>query len=579
MTVTSTRWFALCVWLSACVCLGTAEQLQAQGLPPKVIVWQGSANTPAVGHYGILGEVARPGVYSASQELTLQRLVEAAGGLSAQAVPSVRIIRTERAGQSLYFNPTGHDRLQAGDYVVVDRNSAPAMNGEARPADPVIWIGIAGVHSRPVVVPVEPADAQLTTIMVALGQSQELARSARVMLPPGSPMMTSTNYFLPNGTVIAVPPALLVLKHLPKDFQEVQAIAATSPLPPPPSFANVSQPQLVPNPVPVPPPAGQPSDTVGTQPYRTPFDQELSASTVPFSSMPVQDTAASPASLPAPGSRLAPTITAPPPPDAGPVSITANLTANLDQQESSGAADIVGEMSIPKKSATFNAWQMLGIAGTVASLVGVALGTRQYLDHTTTPAKSPLPARNTSRISPEMFAEAAERAAHLRHPPVEPNHEPAKTVAAPAPAPPPPVIRESLSDILQRKTPIQQEGAELPHAVRLHARPIKAETIYGVDPLHDGPPNAPHLPVAELAPIDLKLEVDQPAEPFLPRPHFALKRTSVVGETEQTEPMQLAAEPPEVSQASALPEPLPEDPRFQSPIERALARLQRGRHA
>jgi|GEM_PF-3208473 len=584
MTATGTRWIAYCVGLAAGVCLFLTHPLHAQGLPPKVIVWQNPA-TASIGHYAILGEVARPGTYGSSEEMTLQRLVAAAGGLSAQALPAVRIIRTERAGQSLYFNPSGHDRLNAGDFVVVDRNSLPAMNGEPLRSEPIVWIGIAGVSQRPVVVPVEPGDAHLPTIMLALGQSQELARSARVMLPPGSPpLLANQAQMLPNGTIIALPPGLLVWGRLP-DFPESQAIpdAGTQPSP---RFAQVTNPATAPVPV---PPLTEPAATVGAEPYHTPFDQELSASTLPFSSVPVQDTAASPASLPAPGSRLAPTqnVAPPPPTVAGPVPVTANLTANMEQQLTSDA-DIVGEMSPPPKQSTFNVWQMLGIAGTVASLVGVALGTRQYLDRaTTSQAVQPLP-RNSSRISPEMFAAAAERVVSRRavEPELPREQYPARELPpTPQPIKAPPVQRESLSDLLQRKTPIEQELADLPLVSQLpltsqvSGRTAKSETIYGVDAPHAGPASAPHLPEAQLTPIDLKLEVDPPREPVLPRPHFALKPSSNPIASEVAIPMAIISEGGAATDTAASTATLPDDPRFQSPIERALARLQRGRRA
>lgn len=586
MTVTSTRWLAFCVWLSACVMGGAYESASAQGLPPKVVQWQGNAsNQTVLQGYGILGEVAQPGVFSSSDEVTLQRLIRAAGGLQPQASSSVRIIRAERGGQTLFYNPNGSDRLYPGDFVVVDRRLGPLPGGDAAsPQASVIWIGLAGVSRFPVVVPIEPRDAQLGIIMEALGQSPELARSSRVMLPPGSVIPTSSNNaFLPSGTVIAIPSNLVVWGALPPGgFPEATPLADVVPVPPAPSLVQIPQlPMTVPG-------SGVSGDpiTQGLPTSRnTPFDQELNATPLPFSSIPVTETPANPTSLPAQGSRLETLVpTAPSPPVIDePVTVTANLTANLSQQIESGEADIVGEMVPPAKPVSLSFWHLLGIAGTLASLVGVALGTRHYLDVGNTSATSlPLPA-STSRISPEMFA-AAERAQATspqslsakvqRSEPIREEHERVSASASSRSD-----SQESLADILNRHTPIEIERVVLPESVSLSVPQTPSNLQYAIHSKHANVANSPHLPADNLPPHDLKLEIDPPANVPVSRPHFAMKPPEP--------PIQamVEIEKPEVTSPAAdraqIDEKMPplDESRFQSPIEKALARLQRGGRA
>src|SRR5690606_30522356 len=81
----------------------------------------------AVHHYGIIGQVERPGVYvCVHDDLTLAELVRAAGGTTPRAGRSAQVIRRGHAGPKLNAAPPSPAALLPGDVVVLEATASAA---------------------------------------------------------------------------------------------------------------------------------------------------------------------------------------------------------------------------------------------------------------------------------------------------------------------------------------------------------------------------------------------------------------------------------------------------------------------
>ncbi|MDZ4684784.1 MAG: SLBB domain-containing protein, partial [Planctomycetaceae bacterium] len=274
--------------LIAVLVLATAPTAFAQPLPPKTIVWN-QRNPQSEAYFGIVGEIERPGVYSAvAMQVTVQELIQRAGGLSRRGSQAVRIIRGGRSGQSVFVRPDGADVLAPNDLVVVDllRDPRQPLSSSANDrSDRLVWVGLVGVSDHREVVWVNPEQAQLPNIMKMLGQSVKLAKSVRTILPPGLTPPSGQMDLLPNGSVLVFDRSLLVTSNLPLFLPGPQ------PMSEPPAITTA--PSTIATPV---------SDPGTTSMPRSLVD----AQSVPFTIHRNDQVPANPASLPAPGSRFAP---------------------------------------------------------------------------------------------------------------------------------------------------------------------------------------------------------------------------------------------------------------------------------
>lgn len=509
-------------WTLLLLTVASSANGQHAGPRPKVGVWSPAASQQA-GYYGILGEVGRPGVYSAEgREVTLQELVQQAGGITPLAGPTVRLIRQQRVAQGKFFDPNGRDLLQSGDVLLIDSRMPAAANS------PVTYIGILGVASHPVIVPLQPENAQLQRLMLALGQSPELARTARLMMPSRMPMPNSPTALLPSGTVLALDPRLLVSANLP-----------AFPDPMPMSFAPAAQPRLptteaslINNQT---PPALAASNGLVIPDSRLPVlpagrnGNQVDATPLPFTNGDSRPQV-NEASLPVPGSRLSPLPVQPVRPETKPktsvplVTNDAEIVPDLDDE----ALDLDDEetsLTATNSSAGFSPWQMLGIIGTVASLVGLAVLSRSMMGPASTrQAKAPVdddivPASIRKRSS---MPSAEVRRPHRRFdfPESTPAAPSAPTIAkvAQAPAAPAPAQEPmDLSAVLSMRGPIESEAVILPRGLKLRQAMPAATPMYRVDEAASLP-GAPHeRPTTPMTPQRM-LDTSMPEK--IPAPHF-----------------------------------------------------------
>jgi hypothetical protein len=496
---------------------------------PKVLVWN-QRSPQAEASFGILGEIARPGVYSsAAAQVTLQELIERAGGLSRRGSPSVRIIHGGRGGQSVFYRPDAHDVLMPGSLVVIDslrdprQSLSPAVGDRT---DRSVWIAFIGLTDRPEVVPVNPEQAQLPNVMLMLGQSAELAKAVQTIVPPRLPQPPGQFDPIPNGAVLVFDRSLLVTDTLPTfpaavslTVPAASTATAAVPLPPATMATPVSEPQL----------ASLPRTQIDAQP-------------VPFTVPRTEDVPASPASLPAPGSRFAPPPPIDIPPAASPALEPPAMTAGpplIIDTDPQIEAELVGVPGIEPRPAPsgFNPWQLVGVIGSLASLVGVALVSRRYLDRT---------AASEAELPPAI-AERLHRA-----PPMPPQRSFEPMIAAPADD----RDEDELRELLSGRLAIESEAIELPSRLELKAAAVqrRAEPIFRVD---EAETPAPHFPIGTPFTQQTTFFTDAAAEaPSVPAPHFRHRK-----------PRTEAATP-----TAASPAPLITG----TSLERALSQLQEG---
>ena len=509
------------------------------------MTWQ-TADAAQPACYGILGEVPRPAVYSATgRTVTLQDLVQQAGGLTAHSSPTVRIVRYARTAQAIFFSPSGRDVLQPHDIVVVDSQPAHRSRFDSTAAAESlggVWVCFLGVLNRPAIVwfP-DPQQARLPAVVQALGQSKELAQRVLPVLPPRSAWMSSADAPLPSGAVLVFDPTLLVTQNLPALPDTVPMNASASATP---QFAEGETPVPEPNSAPI---SGDPpwSTQLASQP-RSPVE----AIPVPYSAPSAEPTEAESTSLPVPGSRIHEQWEAIAKPAEAPTAkrrtIDPQLAADQDveifpavEEDEPVAAEPVANRGI------ISLWQMLGIGGTVALLIGIAVATRGYFDRAKTPAYQSFERPAADSLPDPVTEKTASRKQQSAE-----MAAPARQATSSATEP------DDLDDILRGSLPIISEIAQFPRRFPLQMPHDPTGALYRVDAKQRTPVPMPHNRSRET----IAAAAARDAGP-IPRPHL-LGRPDAPRHPKSSETS-------DVSRAAVL--------AHGTPLERALSQLQGGR--
>lgn len=178
-------------------------------------------------YFGVMGQIARPGVYAFPQRRPqLRDLIRHAGGLTEKATDRIRVVRLGHAGQSLFYAPTLNFTLVPGDIVVAE--------GKREPRDPPPWLergGAGGIQNadfqspltarfsrsdrqvalvnlldHPVILPVPESRANLPALLEHLGQDPSIARDVKI-LPVGPRRIVERNG-KPNSPSFTAPTIL-----------------------------------------------------------------------------------------------------------------------------------------------------------------------------------------------------------------------------------------------------------------------------------------------------------------------------------------------------------------------------------
>jgi len=151
--------------------------------------------------YTIVGAVQRSGAYESTESsLLLHQLVEAAGGLTSNANPVLRVVRAGQLRFQVYYDaqqPSPENRLLPGDIIIAV--SAPETTQPA-----TVPVACLGLMDWPVVLPLDPSIQTIQELSARLLQSPEVVRNARVISPTGE-FQTR----LVAGSVILFPPAMI----------------------------------------------------------------------------------------------------------------------------------------------------------------------------------------------------------------------------------------------------------------------------------------------------------------------------------------------------------------------------------
>ena len=225
-------------WLGIAILAFMATNACAQGNRAKVITWN-SPETSEI-YVGILGEIAKPGVYRLdSRSLSLQNVIHRAGGLTDEASGTIRIVRQDRIVESLYFSPNSSNPLLAGDLLVVESARAQAAISRMYDAEPEdrakyaeaaeaamksrdpagVQVAFVNVLDRPVIVKVKHENALVEKVVQMLDQPLQLVQDVRVIGPDRVLTQTATpvnhRTILTNGSVLVFPKHSINRRTLP----------------------------------------------------------------------------------------------------------------------------------------------------------------------------------------------------------------------------------------------------------------------------------------------------------------------------------------------------------------------------
>ena len=207
---------------------GSAQAMTGRRIQPKVSWALDSTQQPYV---GLLGQVARPGVYEIEKHGTrLGTLIQEIGGLARDSSGQFRIIRNGRPGQMTTAAGAVHFELMAGDLVIADAqfamSSYASRNSASEKPDSAtsVQIGFVNLIDRPVVLKLKREAASVLEILSLMRQDENLAWQVQVIMPPNhrSGGQARPDAKLPSEAVLVFPPNVVRasrLAPLPEPFK------------------------------------------------------------------------------------------------------------------------------------------------------------------------------------------------------------------------------------------------------------------------------------------------------------------------------------------------------------------------
>lgn len=175
-------------------------------LKPKVS-WAFESSQPP--YVGLLGQIAKPGVYEIERRGTLlSDLVQNVGGMAKDASGQFRIIRNGRPGQSTSYAGASNFELMAGDLIVADARPAQYRQGSAKETADSVQVGFVNLLDRPVVLKLKVEHARLPEILSMMRQDPSLASLVKVVAPLGQRGygQAHADATLASETVLIFPP-------------------------------------------------------------------------------------------------------------------------------------------------------------------------------------------------------------------------------------------------------------------------------------------------------------------------------------------------------------------------------------
>ena len=177
-------------------------------------------NGPTRNLFAVIGEVQYPETYELPTGApSLINFLKLAGGLQPNASGMIRIVRNGRVAQQLYYDERSTVTLSSGDFVIVDSKVGQGRivrGGEAGAtgSDEQIYLGLVGVLDYPFVMQTSARNATTGWVAKQLGQSEELTKSTRALMPRSFTQVTADT-LLPANTIIQFDPSKVVTSRLP----------------------------------------------------------------------------------------------------------------------------------------------------------------------------------------------------------------------------------------------------------------------------------------------------------------------------------------------------------------------------
>jgi len=236
---------ALVVWTASRGALAAAEPPSQPLIPSSAP----SGSARAI-YFGMMGEVAHPGVYAATANWTLTELIKKAGGITPEANKTVRVFRGGLLAEQVFLGSGEAPSLLPNDLIVVGargsseqtpRTAEASPEPNASPAVSAVQIAFLNLIDRPVIVKMAGDQASLTHIVELLGQPADCAAKIHVFGPlgagpRGSDSIDEATRPLESGTVLVFPSPPIRLETLPALPEPIAETSLIPPaVPPPPS--------------------------------------------------------------------------------------------------------------------------------------------------------------------------------------------------------------------------------------------------------------------------------------------------------------------------------------------------------
>ncbi len=193
-----------CFALALSLALGSIPAFAQVGnapLPrrPKVIAFSAAENVKEL-YVAIMGEVVNPGTYHVDPSaLNLHSIVKKAGGFTADATKTIRVIRQGQLNHQESYSETVNSFLLPGDLLIVDSRPINASSSQVqefvqepttihasyqeRVASAGVQIALLNVQDYPIVLRLRPDEANTVNIIENLGQPLELLANTKVISP------------------------------------------------------------------------------------------------------------------------------------------------------------------------------------------------------------------------------------------------------------------------------------------------------------------------------------------------------------------------------------------------------------
>lgn len=154
------------------------------------------------GHVVVVGGVAKSMVIRSQRAtVSLDSVIQRAGGLSREATGAVTIIRHGQPRMNLFYSPGAGTTVIPGDTVIVSARPAASLAGEPTPAAGAAPVAVIchNIQPQPAILWIPESQASVEGITRALGQSLAAIPPRGVVLPAARPTI-SPDMVVATGT-------------------------------------------------------------------------------------------------------------------------------------------------------------------------------------------------------------------------------------------------------------------------------------------------------------------------------------------------------------------------------------------